>query len=491
MWLVDNDSISRIGYFSILIEVIIAVSVKIKFLGASGTVTGSKYLVSHNSTHILVDAGIFQGEREWREKNWNEFTQYSGVEPGDLAAVVLTHAHIDHSGLLPKLWREGLRCPIFATSPTVALGELLLKDFAKIQEEEASYRNPHGYSRFKPALPLCTDEEAHQAIKLFRTVRINQILEVTPGVKACWKRMGHILGACSISLELGGKRLVFSGDVGRYSVPILKDPDPVEFGDLLLIESTYGDREHPESDPEQELAKVINSTASRGGVVLIPSFAVGRAQLLLYYLNRIKDNKTIPDIPIIVDSPMARDATDIYSEFSEEYDSQAIKLLESGQHPFLPSKVYFIRSREESIKLNSITDPMVIISASGMLNGGRILHHLLHRISSPLNSLLFVGYQAVGSKGAWIKSGADTVRIFKQNVAIRASIHEISSLSAHGDRTDLLRWCKESTEFGKRAPGEVRVVHGEPQSALAFADTLSSKLKWSAKPAKYLECLEL
>lgn len=456
---------------------------EVQFLGAAGTVTGSKYLVSTSKHQLLVDAGLFQGKRSWREKNWSSppFT------PSEIGAVLLTHAHIDHTGILPRFVSLGLHCPVFSTKPTTALSGVLLPDSARLHEEEAEWRKRKGRSRHKPPLPLYREEDAEQALKLFQSVPFHEWIEVLPGVKARWSRMGHILGAAAITLEADGKRVTFSGDIGRYSVPILKDPEPVEFGDLLLIESTYGDREHPDSDPSAVLGEVIAETAADGGTVIIPSFAVGRAQLLLYYIRALKEEGKIPDIPVIVDSPMATSATGIYRAHPADYDEEALGISRDGDDPFSPSKLHFIRDRNESKKLNSVTDPMILISASGMLSGGRILHHLLHRISSPKTTLLFVGYQPPGGRGDWILRGADSLRLFGEEIPIRARVEELSGLSAHGDYREMLEWCRRSE--GK--PGKTAVVHGEDDSRKAFQTKLQDEFGWECVLPQYMQKLEV
>jgi metallo-beta-lactamase family protein len=297
--------------------------------------------------------------------------------------------------------------------------------------------------------------------------------------------MGHILGACSITLHVGGKKIVFSGDVGRYGEPILVDPQPVEMGDLLLIESTYGDRLHNSPGIQDALADVINRTYRRRGLVLIPSFAVGRTQTLLYYLRELKAAERIPDIPVIIDSPMALDATTIYRHHTNEYDAQSRALLNKGAQPFTVSKMFITREREESIKLNSIDEPMILISASGMLAGGRILHHLKHRISDKKNTVLFVGFQPPGSRGDWLKRGNKTMKLIGDEVQVNAEICEISGLSAHADKNELLRWCRSCTG----TPGRVAVVHGEPESAQRLSETLSQELRWETFVPGYLDTI--
>jgi metallo-beta-lactamase family protein len=458
-------------------------SLKITFLGAAGTVTGSKYLLDDGKKKILIDAGMFQGDRNWREKNWDE----PPFALKDISAVLITHAHIDHIGMLPRLVKQGLNCPIYMTPASIALSNIMLPDSGRLQEEEAQYRSERGKSRHKSPQPLYTEADALQVSHFLKPVSFNAKYELMPGLEACWKHMGHIIGAGSIDVTMGGRRVTFSGDVGRYHVPILKDPEAACFGDLLLIESTYGDRSHPKEDNKIELAKVINEAYKRGGLVLIPSFAVGRVQSLLFALRELKEANQIPDIPVIIDSPMASDVTEIYRTYTSEYDEATQKLLKDNKAPFVVSKLGFTRSREDSIKLNSVSEPMILISASGMLTGGRILHHIKHRISDPRNTLLFVGFQPKGGRGDWIKSGAKSMRVIGDEVPIRAHIEEISGLSAHGDKDELLRWCRESD--GK--PNKVAIVHGEPGTAAVFNETLKKEFNWNSQVAKYQETWEI
>lgn len=458
--------------------------ITLRFLGAAGTVTGSKYLVSDGTRSLLIDCGMFQGERSWREKNWEDpdFTL------ADIDAVLLTHAHIDHTGILPRYHALGLKAPVWCSPATADLTRLLLLDSARLQEEEAEFRASHKRSRHTPPLPLYTEQQAASAISLLKPTPINTSTTILPGVSATWSLMGHMVGACSISLTFGGKRIVFSGDIGRYDQPILVDPTPAALGDLLLIESTYGDRSHhPENDPHDQLAEIISRTARRGGVVVIPSFAVGRTQTILYYLRELKAAKRIPDIPVIIDSPMARDATSIYQRHTDEYDAAALALLNRGFQPFHVPKMHFTRERAESIKLNSIHEPMIIISASGMLSGGRILHHLKHRVSDERNTVLFVGFQPPGSRGDWMKSGHTSMTLFGEEVPVRAEICEMSGLSAHADRDELLRWCRGCTG----TPGRVAIVHGEPDSARAFGATLEKELGWNTHVPSYGETITI
>lgn len=450
----------------------------IQFLGGAGGVTGSKYLVTHKNYKILVDCGLFQGARSEREKNWDDFP----FSPDEINAVLLTHAHIDHCGLLPRAYAEGLKAPIYTSNASKALCEVLLPDSAMLQEEEVRFRSREGRSRHSPPKPLYTSEDAAGVLKLFKPLSIHKSHEILPGVGVTFSHMGHILGACSINLTLGEKTISFSGDIGRYGVPILRDPEPIQLGDLLLVESTYGDRYHPETDILESLSKLAFECYNKGGVLLVPSFAVGRTQLLLYFIRELQTKEKFPDMPIIVDSPMASDATSIYGRFPEFYDFDT-----KSKDVFHPQNLYFVRDSNESRKLNHIDKPMVLISASGMLSGGRILHHLYHRISDPRNILLFVGHQPKGGRGDWIQSGANSLTIFKEEKPIRARVETISSLSAHGDRGEIIRWIKSCSG----SPSKVAVVHGEEDVAQKFAEQLNKELGFNAKAPKYTETWEL
>ncbi len=458
-------------------------TVSVTFLGAAGTVTGSKYLVQSGNKSILVDCGVFQGPREWREKNWKD----PDFKLENVDAVLFTHAHIDHSGLFPRYHTLGLDCPAFCTEATLDLLKILLPDMGYLQEQEAEYRKRKKKSRHIPPLPLFTQKDAQKSLNLLSAVSYDTEIDIAPGVTAKWRHMGHILGAASIELKIDGKKIVFSGDIGRYSIPILLDPKPVDFGDLLLIESTYGDREHKDYDVSTKLATIINETTKRKGAVVIPSFAVGRAQLLLYFIRELKEKNLIPDIPVILDSPMATDATEIYKKHVQEYDKNALDILHAGNNPFSTSKLALIKDVAASKKLNNVHEPMILISASGMLMGGRILHHLYHRIDSERNTVLFVGYQPKGGRGDWIQSGAEKLRLFGDEIPIKAQIETLSGLSAHADKSELLRWTKECSGN----PGKVAVVHGEKDSAESFAKTLKKENNWDTFMPKYLERYEI
>lgn len=458
-------------------------SISVSFLGAAQTVTGSKYLIEARGKQILIDTGMFQGPREERERNWH----VPDIALSEIDAVLLTHAHIDHSGLLPRYYRLGLKCPVYCTPSTADLCRLLLVDSGHLQEQEAQYRRQRKRSRHNPPLPLYTAKDAEEALSLLHPVPFHKEFSLWDKFKIHFRYQGHILGAASITVEVDSTLLTFSGDVGGYDIPILPDPEPAPLRDLLFLESTYGDRLHKDRDPRKELAKLVRSTVDRNGVMVIPSFAVGRAQLLLYYLRDLKATGAIPDIPVIVDSPMAVNATSIYRNHPSDYDDEAAGIHLAGKTPFNMNKLAFITEVEASMRLNSIKEPMIIISASGMLTGGRILHHLKHRITDPRNTILFVGHQPKGGRGDWILSGAETLRLFGQETPINAQIASISGLSAHGDRDELLRWCRSCT--GK--PEQVAVVHGEREVAESFRDTIEKSLGWKAFVPAYREKITL
>ncbi|MGQ9495395.1 MAG: MBL fold metallo-hydrolase RNA specificity domain-containing protein [Thermoanaerobaculaceae bacterium] len=460
---------------------------RLTFLGATGTVTGSRYLLEVHGRRILVDAGLFQGEKELRLRNWQPFP----VPASSVDAVILTHAHIDHTGFLPRLVREGFRGPVYATPPTARLLTVLLPDAAHLQEEEARYATKVGSSKHKPALPLFTTSDAAAALRLVRPVPFHETTEIHPGCSFTFLRQGHILGAAAVSVRFKGsggkqKNVYFSGDVGRFGVPILRPPEPFPGAEYLVVESTYGDRVHNAADPREELAEVIQRTEQRGGVVLIPAFAVGRTQEILYYLREMEDDGDLSPLPVFLDSPLARQATAIYRQAASEHDAET-RFVEQEQDAFSPSRLRVLVSVEESKRLNEFRDPAVIISASGMATGGRILHHLRHRLGDHRNTVLLVGYQAAGTRGRKLQEGAPEIKIFGEHIPVRAEIAQISSLSAHADREELVVWAEQS----EVAPERVFVTHGEPEAARAFANLLEEKLGWSCHLPAYGEHVEL
>ncbi len=458
-------------------------TVKVTVLGAAQTVTGSKYLVETSQAKVLVDCGLFQGKKELRVRNWEMPT----FQVPEITAIVLTHAHIDHIGYLPRLIKFGYNGPIYCTPATAQFVNLLLMDSAFLQEEEARHANKHATSRHKPALPLYTQEDAKATLQLIRPIARNKVTEIAPGCKVFFTCAGHILGATSLSLEADGKRITFSGDIGRYDAPILPDPQPHDIGELLFCESTYGDRVHDTEHTEQRLTAVVQDVVTRGGPLIIPAFALGRTQTLLYYFAKLEREGKIPSLPLYVDSPMAIDSTKIYRDFHHDYDDEAVALMKAGKSPLLTQKTNFCQSSQDSKRLNTLKGPRIIISASGMVTGGRIMHHLIHWLPDERSTVLFVGYQAEETRGRTILSGAPTVKIFGKEIPIRANVEEISGLSAHGDRLELLRWLKSSNG----TPRVVRITHGEPAAATFFAGEIEKELGWKAAPAQMFEEIEV
>jgi metallo-beta-lactamase family protein len=456
----------------------------LRFLGACGTVTGSEFLVEAGSRRLLVDCGIFQGSSELKQKNWAP----PAFDPRSLDAVVLTHAHIDHTGYVPRLARLGYSGPVYVTPPTAGLLEVLWPDAAHLHEEDARYANRRGYSRHKPALPFFDDREARAALGLLRPIAFDSRTEVGDGLAFTFRRVGHILGAAFVVLEAGSTRIVFSGDVGQKNVPILKDPERPDAADYLVLEATYGDRLHPGGSPEAELGRVVAETAARRGVLVVPAFAVGRAQDVLYHLRSLQRAGTIPaNLPIYLDSPMAVSAVDLYCRALSEHDLEMKALRDKSLCPIEGPSVHLVRDRTESQALNGRGGPMVIVSASGMLSGGRILHHLKHRLSDPSTTLLFVGFQAAGTLGRRILEGAREVRIHGDAVPVRADVRQIPALSAHADQKGLLEWVGAIREL----PRAVFLVHGEPGPSEALAAALRSKYGWTVARPEEGEAVEL
>lgn len=457
----------------------------LQFLGGAGTVTGSKYFIRANGTQILLDAGLFQGLKELRLRNW----QKPPFEPSRIDAVVLSHAHIDHSGYLPLLARDHFRGRIFCTSGTSDLLDVMLPDAARLQEEEAATANKHGYSKHKPALPLYTTEDAQAALKLVKTFPYGKVFPVSHGIHAIFRRAGHILGSAIVELEIGEEnpvRLVFSGDLGRCNQPILRDPEFVPEADILLVESTYGDRTHPTNAAEQ-LTRIIYESVKKGGALIVPAFAMGRTQELIWILHKLEEEGKIPSLPVYIDSPMAIKATDIYCRHPEDHNLDMKMLMDERKCPLCCKKYYLARTPEESKRLNDIQGPVIIISASGMATGGRVLHHLKLRLSDPRTTVLLAGFQAAGTRGRSLQEGAKELRIYGQNVPVRAKVEVLDGLSAHGDKNDILHWLSGF----KRSPLQTYIVHGEKNSAEHLAQTIQRELGWNAKAALDGEIVEL
>lgn len=450
---------------------------KLTFLGAAGTVTGSKYLLEHAGRQILVDCGLFQGYKHLREMNWEPFP----VDVSRLDCVILTHAHLDHSGALPLLLRNGYRGPIYTTPGTIDLCQLLLPDSARLQEEEAEYLNRHQASKHKPALPLYTEEDARHVLRYMQAVPFNETIEVVPGMQLSLRPAGHIIGAASAEIQAGGLTIVFSGDVGRDDDPIMRPPTPLGKADYLVIESTYGDRLHQPEDNEALLAEIIQRTAGRGGSVVIPAFAVGRAQTLLFLLSRLKARHAIPELPVFLDSPMAIDMTEIYHRHRKEHR------LSPEECKGLCRVATMVRTSDESRALNKVRYPAVIISASGMATGGRVLHHLKRMAPDRRNTIVLVGYQAGGTRGARLATGEKSIRIFGEDVAVNAEVAMLRGMSAHADAGQLMRWMAAMPH----APRKVFLTHGEPGPADILRQRVDRELGWTAGVPRLGQTVEL
>jgi metallo-beta-lactamase family protein len=459
-------------------------STSIRFLGAAGTVTGSKHLVDTGEAQVLLDCGLFQGLKDLRERNWST----PPVDLGRLSAIVLSHAHIDHTGYLPVMVRHGYRGPVYCTPATADLLKLVLPDSAYLQEEQAEYANFRGFSRHKPALPLCTGEDAQQALALLETRGYDEPFEPARGVRVTYRPAGHILGSASVSLHVGthSTSITFSGDLGRWDRPVLPDPAPVEEADVLLLESTYGNRLHPPQTAE-DLARVVRDAARRGGALIIPAFAVGRTQEILWNLRQLEASGDIPVLPVYVDSPMAIEATDVYRNHREDHDEEMTRVMDAGKRPFATRQFTLAPSRQDSVKLNDVRGPVIIISASGMATGGRILHHLALRLPDTRTTVLLVGFQAEGTRGRALQEGARHVRIHGHDVKVRAQVETLDGLSAHADQSEILRWLRGF----RRPPKSVFLVHGEPTAAQTLATTIHERLGWKARPARDGEKVEL
>jgi metallo-beta-lactamase family protein len=459
----------------------------LQFLGGTRTVTGSKYLVEAAGRRVLIDCGLFQGLKELRLRNWEPLP----LPPSSIDAVILTHAHIDHSGYLPRLVKDGFSGPVFCSSATFSLCRILLRDSAKIQEEDAAYANRMGFSKHKPALPLFTEGEAERALNLFCPVPYRTEIPVNEVFSFRNSTSGHVLGSCFVELSArtngtGPLKLVFSGDIGRYDKPILNDPAAVSATDYLVVESTYGDRLHGPEDPGKQLREIIIETIGRGGTLLIPAFAVGRVQDVLYLILQLKEEKSIPDVPVFLDSPMAIQATEEYLGHIEEHNSEMRdnmrKRLQEGG-----GMVTRVRSSSESQGLANRKAPSIVISSSGMATGGRVLHHLTSRLPDPRNTVLFVGYQAQGTRGHSLVSGAHSVKIHGRLVPVGAQIKTLNTLSAHADYSEILLWLEGFQE----PPAKTFVVHGEQSASVALQSHIRDRFGWEAEVPMYGETVLL
>ena len=439
---------------------------RISFLGAAGTVTGSKYLVETDAARILVDCGLFQGLKALRERNWSP----PPIDPARLDAIVLTHAHIDHSGYLPRLCKDGFQGRVYCTTGTQDLLRILLPDSGHLQEEGARHANEGGYAHHRPPLPLYTEEDARACLHRLEAVEFARDFAPAPGISARFSRAGHILGSACLAVRTATETIAFSGDVGRPEDPIMRPPDVLPRADYVVVESTYGDRRHPEEAVSDALGRLVRETAERGGTIVVPAFAVGRAQHLLHLLAELRREKRIPELPVFLDSPMAINATEIFCRHKDDH-----RLSEDQCHAMCKLATY-TRTADESKAIDRRSDPMIIISASGMATGGRILHHLRRFLPDPRNAVLLVGFQAAGTRGRSLSDGADELKIQGQYVSVRARVVQIQGLSAHADYAELLDWLRKSGVSPRRA----FVTHGEPAAADAFRRRLRDGLGWNA-----------
>ncbi len=450
--------------------------VRIRFLGGVGTVTGSKYLVEIDDYRILVDCGLFQGYKQLRLRNWASLP----VDPATIDVVLLSHAHLDHSGYLPVLIRNGFSGEVICSAGTRDLCAILLSDSGFLQERSAALANRYGYSKHHPARPLYTQLEGEAALSRFRAIEFGHSERLSKDVEVRLDPAGHILGAAVVSLRVGGRKLVFSGDLGRMDCPLMLPPTHITDADYLVVESTYGGRQHGSMDPEDALTDIITRTAARGGTVLIPAFAVGRAQLLLFHLRRLKDAERIPNLPIFLDSPMAINASEIFCAHPQEH-----RLNAAGAKATC-GVAHYVRDVEESEGLNHSRMPMIIISASGMASGGRVLHYIKHFAPDSRNTILFTGYQAGGTRGAAMVGGAERVKIFGEYVPVRAEVVNLDMLSAHADHDEIMSWLGHFNQ----SPQRTFVTHGESQASDALRHAIEEGLEWSCVVPEYgEECL--
>jgi len=461
---------------------------KLQFLGAAGTVTGSKYLVETGKVRFLVDCGMFQGAKKLRLMNWSS----PPVPVSSIGQILTTHAHIDHIGMLPVFVREGFQGPVWSTPATVELTELSLIDSAHLQEEDARFANKMGFSKHTPALPLYTTQDAEHAIEHLRALPYEKDLDLDGSAKIRFRDAGHILGSAMLDarIDLGGKplRVLFSGDLGRYNALILPDPSPVDQVDYLIVESTYGDRKHPAERTFEEVAGIVNETARRGGMLVVPAFAVGRTQTLLYVLRDLKARDMIPDLPVYVDSPMAVHVSKLFCKYVDDLDQDARAVYRSThEYPTVCPNMHYVETKEESQKINDLRFPAIVISASGMATGGRILHHLKHRLPDPRNTVLFIGFQSSGTRGQLLKDGAKEIKIHGEMVPVRAQIRSMESFSGHADCDEIMRWLRGF----KSAPKRTFIVHGEPESSKALEHQIRSTLGWQTHIPEYLETVSL
>jgi len=472
----------------------------IQFLGAAGVVTGSKHLIHIDGNdsrpfQVLVDCGLFQGQKEWRERNWQDLPMPSSM----LDAVILTHAHLDHSGWIPRLVKEGFHGPIYATPPTIDLCSILLPDSGHLQEEDAEFYNKKSASKHHPALPLYTMEEAQQCMTLFRPVNFGELKQLHPELSLRFVRAAHILGSAMAEITITAanqkpERLLFTGDIGRVrnseTTPgkvVHSGPTEGEDCDLMVMESTYGNREHPHDDPRPEMASLIRTALQRGGSVVVPSFAVERTQKFLFILKQLMEEGQVPRVPVHTDSPMAIKAVQIFLKHTEEFTPETKALIEKYGSPLTWANFYFDQTQDDSKKINDSKSPTIIVSSSGMVTGGRVLHHLMQKLPDPKNLVLFIGFQAPGTRGFTIKNGASSVKMFGQDVPIRAQVAALEEFSDHADTPELLEWLRTFPH----PPSITYLVHGEPQAASLLRTAITQALKWNVQVATYREKVNL
>ena len=460
----------------------------LSFWGAAGTVTGSRYLIESDRARVLVDCGLFQGGHDLRDRNWQE----PPFNAASVNACIITHAHIDHIGYLPRFVNHGFRGPVFCSAGTADLMKILLPDSARLQEEEADYRNRHQITKHLPALPLYTEEDARQTLKLLQVVpNTGAPVRIVKGIEAEFRIAGHILGSSQVLVNINGanesRSVLFSGDLGKYDQPIIRDPVAPPGADYLVIESTYGDRLHDVEEPKDALERIIKDAAARGGAVLIPAFAVGRAQEIVYLIRELEEEKSIPILPVCVDSPMAAAATQAYARRTEEQDEEYATALKIGPTPLRTHSMLACSTREESKRINGMQGARIIVAASGMMNGGRVLHHALRLLPDENATVVFVGYQAAGTLGRRVADGEKQVKVLGQWVPVKCRIEKIGGFSAHADWKEVVRWL----EGMPSPPRRVFVTHGEPDAAQAMAAHIRDRFGWTVEVPQYGERFEL
>ncbi|HWW18183.1 MAG TPA: MBL fold metallo-hydrolase [Candidatus Saccharimonadales bacterium] len=462
---------------------------KLTFLGAAGTVTGSKYLIEAANKRLLLDCGIFQGTPELTDRNYKPLP----TDPKSFDYVVLTHAHLDHTGLLPRLLKNGYRGPIFANPATIELATLLLKDSAHLQQEDSLQAQKHPHNQHSNSEPLYAPEDVDPVLRAMKPMPRTGGFDISPEFHVDSYDAGHILGSSSLVLTIteNGKKtiVIFSGDIGRYDQPILNDPvTPPANADVLLCESTYGDRDHETGDPAELLAAIVNRVAKRGGSIVIPAFAIGRTQTFMYYLRQLEDQQRIPRLPVYVDSPMALSATDLYLKHTEDHDLDYTREDAGGKgDPLDVHQFHLTRTADESKQINNVKTPCIIVSASGMVTGGRVMHHLAQRLPDARNAVILAGFQAQGTRGRALQEGAKTIRLFGQDVAVNAEIVQLGQFSAHAGKSELLRWLTALPA----PPKQTYLTHGEPSAAQSLQSSIREKFQWKASVARYLDTVDL